>query len=624
MYNSYFGFKENPFSLTPDPHYLYLSRHHKEAFDNLVYGINERKGFIVITGGIGTGKTTLCRALLGTLEPSTKAALVFNAYISDMELLRTINQEFGIEEGEPGQSKKENIDNLNQFILETFSKGGEDALPDRSKKDHIDNLNQFLLETFSKGGNAVLLIDEAQNLSHTVLEEIRMLSNLETEKEKLVQIVLVGQLELRELLASPALKQLDERIMVRYDLKPLDKQDVQGYIEHRLVVAGGKGNLRFTKGAMGAIYAYSKGNPRRINGLCDRALLIAYSKDEFTVSKKTIQKAIEDIGGDVTLVNGPKRAWAPKFTPVSALLLLIVILVAGFGGWSLRKDIPALTSGERVVTRGQALPVEDEEVGTVKSAPSIAEQEVLAAKTEEVVSMLIEPSMAEQEVLAAKTEKVASIPMAPEIEASMEPEIRASREPEIKASSLFLSEHAGLAGLFRLFDAKERQNSHPTKDVHWGLYSFNMEPEHYILFKRPFWMRTAPPAHNQDSNVVPSPRYLLISEVTPEGAVAIDADGKEQSITRDFIMTHWDNEVCWIYPYEDHGERIVKGMRGPDVVKLQYALNEVGYSVQPTGLYDGPTFDEVVNFQNDFRLKADGIVGTRTKGLLYQMTDELY
>jgi hypothetical protein len=247
-------------------------------------------------------------------------------------------------------------------------------------------------------------------------------------------------------------------------------------------------------------------------------------------------------------------------------------------------------------------------VGKVKSEPSIAEQEVLPAKTEEVASIPIEPSMAEREVLAAKTEAVASIPA----------------ESGIKAPSLFLSEHASLAGLFRLFDAKERQNSHSTKEVHRGLYSFHIEPEHYILFKRPFWVRTAPQAHNYGSTVVPSPRYLLISEVTPEGAVAIDADGKEQPITRDFIMTHWDKEVCWIYPYEDHEERIVRGMRGPDVVKLQYALNEVGYSVQPTGLYDGPTFDEVVNFQNDFGLKADGIVGTRTKGLLYQMTDELY
>jgi general secretion pathway protein A len=292
VYTTYFGFKENPFSLTPDPNYLYLSRHHKEAFDHLLYGINERKGFIVVTGGIGTGKTTLCRALLGTLDASTKTALIFNAYLSDMELLRTINQEFGIEDT-PGQTKK----------------------------DYIDGLNQFLLETFGEGGNAVLLIDEAQNLSHTVLEQIRMLSNLETEKEKLIQIVLVGQFELRELLASPALKQLDERIMVRYDLQPLDRADVQGYVEHRLVVAGGRGSVRFTKGALEALYACSQGNPRRINGVCDRALLIAYSKDEFTISKKTIQKALEDIRGDVTLVPRQVSSWIQKRVPLSYVLL---------------------------------------------------------------------------------------------------------------------------------------------------------------------------------------------------------------------------------------------------------------------------------------------------------------
>jgi len=180
MYTSFFGFKENPFSLTPDPRYLFLSRYHKEALDHLLYGISERKGFIAITGGIGTGKTTLCRAFLTHLDASTKSALIFNSFISDSELLKTINQEFGIH----------------------MTPGAE------SKKDHIDALNGFLLENFSQGGNAVLLIDEAQNLSHSVLEHIRMLSNLETEKEKLLQIVLVGQPELKDVLLSPSLKQM--------------------------------------------------------------------------------------------------------------------------------------------------------------------------------------------------------------------------------------------------------------------------------------------------------------------------------------------------------------------------------------------------------------------------------
>ena len=193
MYTSFFGLKENPFNLTPDPRYLYLSSCHKEALDHLLYGINERKGFIAVTGGIGTGKTTMCRVLLDHIKDDTRSALIFNSFISDIELLKCINQEFGIQISENTQTKKE----------------------------YIDALNKFLLGAFKDGGNAIVLIDEAQNLSRDVLEQVRMLSNLETEKEKLVQIILVGQPELKEFLASPSLKQLDERITVRYELKPL-------------------------------------------------------------------------------------------------------------------------------------------------------------------------------------------------------------------------------------------------------------------------------------------------------------------------------------------------------------------------------------------------------------------
>ncbi|MBW1935217.1 MAG: AAA family ATPase [Deltaproteobacteria bacterium] len=243
MYTAYFDFKENPFNLTPDPKYLFLSTYHKEALEHLLYGINERKGFIAITGGIGTGKTTLCRALLSHLDVSTRTALIFNAFLSEVELLKTINREFGINTG-PGIA---------------------------SRNDYIDALNRFLLKNFSQGGNAVLLIDEAQNLSQAALEQVRMLSNLETEKEKLLQIVLVGQLELSSLLASPALRQLNERITVRYELKSLDSKDIQGYVAHRLSVAGGGGSsLKFSEGAFKKLYGFSRGNPRRINALCDR------------------------------------------------------------------------------------------------------------------------------------------------------------------------------------------------------------------------------------------------------------------------------------------------------------------------------------------------------------------
>ncbi|MBN1628034.1 MAG: AAA family ATPase, partial [Deltaproteobacteria bacterium] len=199
----------------------------------MLYGINERKGFIVITGGIGMGKTTLCRNLLNHLGQETRSALIFNSFISDMELLKSINQEFGI-------------------IMPSEAE---------TKKDYIDALNRFLLDIFAEGGNAVLMIDEAQNLSHDVLEQIRMLSNLETAKEKLIQIILIGQPELQGVLSSPSLRQLNERVTVRYELKSLSFRDIRGYMEHRMIIAGGHGNARFTNGAVRNICHYSRGNP---------------------------------------------------------------------------------------------------------------------------------------------------------------------------------------------------------------------------------------------------------------------------------------------------------------------------------------------------------------------------
>jgi general secretion pathway protein A len=257
---------------------------------------------MVVTGGIGAGKTTLCRALLGGLDGTTASALIFNPALSDIELLKTINQEFGVKISGRG-----------------------------TKKRYLDALNDFLLRNFSAGRNAVLIIDEAQNLSHSVLEQVRMLSNLETVRDKLIQIVLLGQPELRRLLALPSLRQLNERITVRYDLGPLSREDVQRYIEHRLLMAGAdKESRSFTAGSYHLIYRLSRGIPRRINAICDRALLIAYGRDLRIIDGRLIRAAVRDIGPGY-LAERVVRKRVILFS-LTMLLAAVLLMIGGYVG----------------------------------------------------------------------------------------------------------------------------------------------------------------------------------------------------------------------------------------------------------------------------------------------------
>jgi general secretion pathway protein A len=257
MHEDYFGFTEKPFSLTPDPKYLYRSASHGSAFELLQYAIRRREGFVVITGDIGTGKTTLCRAVLDQLDRRTFTALVLNPFISEEDLLRVILQDFGV------------------VSREEIKRG---RLAGVSKQELIEALNEFLLSLLPIGAGALLIIDEAQNLPLQTLEQIRILSNLETDKEKLLQVVLVGQPNLRDLLRSPALRQLDQRVSIRFELNPLSLDETAAYIGHRLTIAGGGSVVSFTPRAVSKVYRYSGGTPRLINLLCDRALLGAFGE----------------------------------------------------------------------------------------------------------------------------------------------------------------------------------------------------------------------------------------------------------------------------------------------------------------------------------------------------------
>ena len=258
MYERYYGLAEKPFSLTPDPKFLYRSPSHASAFELLQYAIRRREGFVVVTGDIGTGKTTLCRALLEDIDRNTFTALVLNPFLSEEDLLKRILQDFGV------------------ISREEVKRGRSRSV---TKQELIDALYDFLLGLIPLKASAVLIIDEAQNLPLSVLEQIRILSNLETDKEKLLQIILVGQLNLLPLLRSPEMRQLDQRVSIRFQLDPLDEEGVGAYIAHRLTVAGGSGARRgSTQGGREDPPACRAAFPRLINLICDRALLAGFAR----------------------------------------------------------------------------------------------------------------------------------------------------------------------------------------------------------------------------------------------------------------------------------------------------------------------------------------------------------
>jgi len=304
MYNQYFGFKEAPFSIAPDPRYLYMTAQHREALAHLVYGLNSEGGCILLTGEVGTGKTTICRCLLEQVPEQAKVALVLNPKVSEIELLETICDELKI------------------------------SYPDteNSLKTYTDKIYGFLIESNRKNEKTVLIIDEAQNLSSDVLEQLRLLTNLETDQRKLLQIIILGQPELLDILAKTEMRQLAQRITARFHLKPLTKDEVKAYVSHRLAVAGQNVQL-FSENSIKLLYKLSNGVPRLINVLCDRSLLGAYVENQPSVSPLIIKKAAAEVFGELKNVenkNKSKRWLVPLALTGSILLLATAIALTIF------------------------------------------------------------------------------------------------------------------------------------------------------------------------------------------------------------------------------------------------------------------------------------------------------
>jgi len=321
MYNEYFGFKEAPFSIAPDPRYLYMTAQHREALAHLVYGLNSEGGCILLTGEVGTGKTTICRCLLEQIPDQANVALVLNPKLSEIELLETICDELKIDYPDS----------------------------DNSVKTYTDRIHTFLIESHRKNEKTVLIIDEAQNLSSTVLEQLRLLTNLETNQRKLLQIIILGQPELLDILARNEMRQLAQRITARFHLHPLNKLEVKAYVSHRLAIAGQSIQI-FPEKSIKLLFKLSNGVPRLINILCDRALLGAYVEGQYAVHPPIIKKAAKEIFGELKNVEKQQknRQW---LYPIAALSGVTVFAIAVF----LYLTLAPITEDEKSISEPSAV-----------------------------------------------------------------------------------------------------------------------------------------------------------------------------------------------------------------------------------------------------------------------------
>jgi general secretion pathway protein A len=590
MYCPFFGLQEKPFSLTPDPRFLFLSQSHQEALGHLLYGIEDRKGFIAITGEVGTGKTLLCRALLNRLGRHVRTALIFNSFMSEIELLRSINEDYGIPQGTG------------------------------TRKELIDHLNHYLIDEFSAGRNAVLIIDEAQNLAPPVLEQIRMLSNLETDRGKLLQIVLVGQPELRQQLARPDLRQLNQRIALRYHIQPFNRQETEDYIKHRLVVAGSQGGVKLSRRALSDLYRLSDGIPRKINLLCDRAMLAAYVQGSHVIEHQHVRQAWSESEAQPGGAFFHRRGGLPrrKFLIAQGLVLGLALTVGG-GAWLgfSRPKLPGLP----LVVRGEMSET------AVKPSPSLFEdagavsEQVRLAKLPATI-----PENAPRQVEAVEpgTSELTSDGMR---ERAMTIGGAQGALNKVSTETGGLS-HMGFPGevLLRALlveyrhDLQQRGTNAKTTLAHVASsFGLEMLPLR-IDVKRLRQFRVACLVETYAANTS-EPTLLIMRGVSPEAVELTDAIGDIKKLTNTEFTKSWSGQA---YLFHRRGVELSsilsRRKQNPDVRMLQQRLGELGYmQTEPSGIFDDDTTEAVRRLQRDHALQVDGAAGPATKIVLYHL-----
>ncbi len=607
MYEAFYRLTGPPFRLTPDPRFLFLSKHHHEALGHLLFGIREGSGFIAVTGEIGTGKTTLLRALLRELDPDTIVAYIFNPVLSDLELLQSINSEFGL----PAVSA--------------------------SKKELIDELNRFLVAKKLAGAQVVVIVDEAQNLAPLVLEQLRLLSNLETETEKLLQIALVGQPELRAILARPDLAQLNQRITVRWHLLPLDRKETGDYVRHRLRVAGGSpATSLFTKGAHRLIYRYSGGVPRLINIVAHRALLAGFTKEQKIIGAATVRQAIRELRHDDEL---PRAARPPLFWPAVG-----AGIVAGF---------IALAAALAVV------PVREWSAAGPAPAPAPTSSPAsMSRSASRVLPMLIPPPAAPTPALAEGpaagtptpplVADTPSGPLATPPAPGTSPNARARNfvESAIAAGAPSAHPTAGVdqATFWSDLGASDNRVAAVTATddllAVWGLEPLSADERRAtsidlwaIAGKR--GVQYLPVSGTIDRLQAMNLPAILEIAVPPSQkrrfAVLTNLDQQHGVLRyRGGFITVATGELAHLWLGEAHvfwrdflnlSPYMAPGSVGEDVTKVQQMLARIGeYQGSFTASYDRATSEAIARFQRSRRLVADGVVGPLTKILLYEAT----
>jgi len=616
MYTAFYGLREKPFALSPDPRFLFLAESHREALAHLLYGIEQGEGFIAITGEVGTGKTTLCRTLLGRLGADTDVAFLFNPKLSALELLQSIHVELGL----PGTAT--------------------------SWRVLVEELNRFLVERKRAGKRVLLIIDEAQNLEAETLEQIRLLSNLETETSKLIQIVLLGQPELDEKLDAPELRQLRQRITVRWRLGALDADETAAYVRHRLRIAAGAERDLFREPALRELLRVSGGIPRLVNVLCDRALLAGFGTGARAIGADLIEHAARELhlaaGGAPRRLTPPARP--PRRLPMVAAAAAMIVLGVGLG-------IALLRQLDRRASRDGAAPAAAEGARAPESARATSPATTATTPAPSAPANPTSPALAPAPTATAPPDTAAASPASPSFavaDASISAPAPAAAGdastaigPAAPSTASATPAAASLAQLDRTLAARPAGAVTAAAvdaalsawgDAPLAAGSLALADALEALEGRGFSVLALQGTTLDALDDLGYPALLVLPGAdgatrlawlaSLDGAIVTLAGVEVPApfrLSRGELAARWSGEAFVVWrDFEELPETLSEGASGAEVSWLQSALGELGFRLGASGRFDLATLAAVMAFQQGHDLAPDGAVGPRTKMALYR------